>query len=361
VSGKIFIRTSQLISIIESYAYPKPLHLHLKEYFQSNKKLGSRDRREIKAWFYGYFKSEYVEKNLPIDAELKIVLQSSFDSDLQLLKTDIDELNLTNAESYYPLKTRISASITLTINQLKAEKPVWIRARNSESKTNFATIDKDGEMLAILGNQELLLNKNDFQIQDWASCKAAQYCATNLVGENIWDLCAGAGGKTMYISDKLPEIFIYASDKRSSILENLKSRIKCSKIETAVIDLTEKHEKLDFETHSIKKGTLHNIIADVPCSGSGTWGRNPQHLRYFNETHLKTFTQIQNQIIKNALPFLAQNGNFFYITCSIYKDENEALVEEFCKKNKLKLMHSQYFLKSNADCLYLAHLMKINS
>ncbi len=80
------------------------------------------------------------------------------------------------------------------------------------------------------------------------------------------------------------------------------------------------------------------IIADVPCTGSGTWARTPEQLCYFNEKQIEKYSALQKQIIQNVIPYLNPGGLFLYITCSVFKKENEGIVDFIKQKFNLEIV-----------------------
>jgi 16S rRNA (cytosine967-C5)-methyltransferase len=68
------------------------------------------------------------------------------------------------------------------------------------------------------------------------------------------------------------------------------------------------------------------VIADVPCSGSGTWGRTPEQLYYFEADKIEEYAALQMKILPNLVPHIAPGGYLLYITCSVFRKENEANV-----------------------------------
>ena len=168
---------------------------------------------------------------------------------------------------------------------------------------------------------------------------------------SVWDCCAGSGGKSIMAFDIDPKIKLIVSDTRESILANLKKRFAAAGIknyESFVADLA-------------NKSAIHNppseiTIADVPCSGSGTWSRTPEQLYFFEEESIKKYSALQKKIVSNAIPHLKPGGSFVYITCSVFKKENEEVVA-FIKENfhlKLKQMEVLKGYDKKADSMFVA-------
>ena len=167
----------------------------------------------------------------------------------------------------------------------------------------------------------------------------------------VWDCCAGSGGKSIMVFDIDPKIKLTVSDKRESTLANLKKRFARAGIknyESFVVDLANKS--------AIRNLQSKIIIADVPCSGSGTWSRTPEHLYFFQERKIEEYSKLQKRIVSNAIVQLQPGGTFVYITCSIFKKENEE-VSMFIKQNfhlQLKQMEILKGYDKKADSMFVA-------
>ena len=171
----------------------------------------------------------------------------------------------------------------------------------------------------------------------------------------VWDACAASGGKSILIKDYIPNAQLHVSDIRENILFNCEKRLKEAGIQPAsvqVVDIT-----LPF---AIKK-QFDFIFADLPCSGSGTWGRTPENLVGFTEKQLEIFTTLQSKMLYHLTPALKVGGYLLAATCSVYKNENEDQIQKLMATNKFKLIQQQYFIgyEKQADTLFGALLQKI--
>ena len=103
-------------------------------------------------------------------------------------------------------------------------------------------------------------------------------------------------------------------------------------------------------------GPFDLIIADVPCTGSGTWPRTPEQLTFFHKKEIGSYAVLQRKIVENAVPHLAANGYFLYVTCSVFKKENEENVAFIQQKFQLKLLSMEYLkgYEMQADTLFVA-------
>jgi len=101
------------------------------------------------------------------------------------------------------------------------------------------------------------------------------------------------------------------------------------------------------------------IIADVPCSGSGTWARSPELLSSFSEQSLfDKFVPLQRNIIRNLTAALKPQSSLVYITCSVFREENEENIAYFEKNLGLKSISATYLEGSDkgADSMFIAVL-----
>jgi 16S rRNA (cytosine967-C5)-methyltransferase len=145
---------------------------------------------------------------------------------------------------------------------------------------------------------------------------------------------------------------------RASILRNLQTRFAAAGMagyQSFAVDLTSAHDLSNFAK------LADFIICDAPCTGSGTWGRTPEHLAFFDEAAIDNFRQLQQTIISNTLPYVAVNGYFLYSTCSVFATENEGQVK-FIETNfpEFKLLHQQLFTgyAGKADTMFAALFQK---
>lgn len=177
----------------------------------------------------------------------------------------------------------------------------------------------------------------------------------------LWDCCAGSGGKSIMAYDHNPSIELAVSDVRKSILANLESRFKTAgirKYKSFKADLA--HSPLSIP-HPIAIGSSFDfIIADVPCSGSGTWGRTPEQLSFFDKKEIESYSRLQKRIVDNIVPHLDPGGHLLYITCSVFKKENEEVVEYIKQKFHLEVKKMELLkgYEIKADSMFAALLQK---
>jgi len=169
-----------------------------------------------------------------------------------------------------------------------------------------------------------------FEVQDEGSQLICQKMDPK-PGENLWDVCAGGGGKSLALAAIMENKGrIVATDLRAYKLEELKKRAKRAGVFNIFPAELERIAEL-----KIAKTGFDKILVDAPCSGTGTLGRNPDAKWKLTEPWFEQLQREQLGILEKALPYLAKNGKLYYATCSLEALENEQVVEKFL------LLHSE--------------------
>jgi 16S rRNA (cytosine967-C5)-methyltransferase len=151
-------------------------------------------------------------------------------------------------------------------------------------------------------------------------------------GEMVVDFCAGAGGKTLALGASMRNTGrLYAFDTSGHRLDALKPRLARSGLSN-VHPVAIAHERDD----RIKRlaGKIDRVLVDAPCSGLGTLRRNPDLKWRHNPKAIEELTAKQAAILQSAARLLKPGGRLVYATCSILRDENEAIAEAFSAANK---------------------------
>lgn len=153
------------------------------------------------------------------------------------------------------------------------------------------------------------------RIQDEGSQLVAELAGR---GANILDTCAAPGGKTAILAERNPESTITALDVSRRRLEAMQRNFSGEQIRFVVEDAARARFQPGFDL----------ILCDVPCTGTGTIGRNPEIRFRVNETEIARQHERQVRLLLNALDGVAPGGRLLYSTCSLEPEENEAVVAE---------------------------------
>ena len=396
---KHFSHLNSAAAILQLYKGEQPFHHFIKDYFRQHKKYGSKDRKRISSLCYSYFRlgpsfsgktmEEKIVSGLFLCAiqpdELLEALRPEWNAAVQLPVREkcalaglpFEELNI------FPFAGELSETIdrdAFVLSHLQ-QPDLFIRLRPGYEKKVLKKLDKAGEAYRRLNNtciafsnaakiEGLLELDKEAVVQDYSSQRVGeflQWAESNGPQPvlDIWDCCAASGGKSILAKDILGDIRITVSDVRKQILINLEKRFSAAGIsnyKSIVMDLAASVSHLPPPaSRLITPDTFFDlIIADVPCSGSGTWGRTPESLSFFKQEEIDRYQQLQKQIVSNAFPRLKKGGHFLYITCSVFKKENEAMaafMEESLHLQLIKIETLKGYEKK-ADTMFAALFVK---
>ncbi|HYI43607.1 MAG TPA: RsmB/NOP family class I SAM-dependent RNA methyltransferase [Sphingomicrobium sp.] len=142
----------------------------------------------------------------------------------------------------------------------------------------------------------------------------------------IIDLCAGAGGKSLALAAAAPSARIVASDTNRARLSNLTPRAERAgaTIETRLLDPGRELDQLaEFRERA------HVVLVDAPCSGSGTWRRNPESRWRLTPERLSRLVDLQGRLLSIAGELVRPSGSLVYATCSLLHREGAGQVAQF--------------------------------
>lgn len=135
-------------------------------------------------------------------------------------------------------------------------------------------------------------------------------------GQSVLDYCAGGGGKSLAMAAQA-KVRLWAHDANSARLRDLPDRARRAGAAVAVITDPKQHAPYDL------------VLVDAPCSGSGSWRRDPQGKWALTAQSLQQLIELQASILDQAAPLVAQNGRLAYATCSLLADENQDQIAQF--------------------------------
>ena len=156
-------------------------------------------------------------------------------------------------------------------------------------------------------------------IQDEASQLVAALVGT---GSRLLDCCAAPGGKTAAMAARNPTAEIIAAELHAHRAELLRKRVHSANVQVIEADA------LNLPT----TGNFDRVLADVPCSGTGTLARNPEIKWRLKPDDLVDLHARQVAILKASLKHLSPGGRAVYSTCSLEREENELVVEEVLRE-----------------------------
>ena len=164
----------------------------------------------------------------------------------------------------------------------------------------------------------------------------------------ILDFCAGGGGKSLALSAYLNKP-IFAYDANFERMKDLPNRARRSGANIRVI-----------KSNDLKKSHYGLVFCDVPCSGSGSWRRDPEGKWSLTLQDYERLLSLQENILATASQLVKPNGNLVYATCSILKDENKAQIQKFLENtNDWALKKEKFSIPSElGDGFYFSILKR---
>jgi len=385
---KFEIRLKNAIAVIDEYKGVEPLHHFLSNFYKRHKQMGGKDRRFCSEVVYAYFRLGNSMQLASVIDKIYVSLflfstnsykehftgkfemfydtyDNSFTDKVYAVKLKFKEFE---TEHIFPAEREISPLIKANkiVESIFSQPNIFIRISEKDNAKYVEYLTEKNIPFKLFSYtclgfepriklQEIFDESFNYEVQDFSSQQTQIFMSTN-ADEHWFDCCAASGGKSLLIYDKEKSIQLTVADIRAASLDNLKKRFAKNGItnfEAIVADTTQNIDGL-------KPCTFDGIIADVPCSGSGTWARNPENLVFFDSEIIEEYSLLQFSILKNIVQYLKPSKQLVYITCSVYGKENELVVDKAIKYLNLKLISQNYIegYQHNADTMFCAVLEK---
>jgi 16S rRNA (cytosine967-C5)-methyltransferase len=172
-----------------------------------------------------------------------------------------------------------------------------------------------------------LWKQGDIEVQDEGSQLLA-LLADAKSGMAVVDFCAGAGGKTLAMAATMQNRGrIVATDVAGWRLDRSRERLRRAGVNN--VEFRGLEEEATIKWLKRQAGRFDRVLVDAPCSGSGTWRRNPDLKRRFCQQDLEELVVKQQQILERAAPLVKEGGRLIYATCSLFFEENTSQVKKF--------------------------------
>lgn len=379
------------LRVFENFSADKPLAKFLPEYFKRNNQMGSNDRRSASRLLYNYFRLGRAIANKSIEERLFLAeffctsvdnpFLHHFRSDLnQIIYLNIvEKINFASIhegfliDEVFPFTGHLSNGIDKRaflqsffvqpdlFIRINPQALSWVLNTLEDCGIDFSLISQNTVALPNGTNLNSIFSDSNFpvkpyEVQDFSSQKTVKYFKPNRY-EHWWDACAASGGKSLLLFSEQADLKLLVSDIRQSVLDNLDERFIAAGLRTyqkKIIDLT---KNADPEIHDYE---FDGIILDVPCTGSGTWGRTPEMISQFEEYKIIGFQNLQKVIAANVIKYLKQDRPLIYITCSVFKEENEEIISWLQKYHGMQLEGYEVIkgYEDKADTMFVARLIK---
>jgi len=224
------------------------------------------------------------------------------------------------------------------VRSLQAEPRLWLRAKRGQAATVAAKLGDChafgtaplADTLEYRGREDLFLtaafHAGEFELQDLSSQAVGLICEAQ-PGQTWWDACAGEGGKTLHLSEMMENKgMLWVSDRAAWRLQKLKRRAARARVFNYRAALWDGGARLSTKTK------FDGVLMDAPCSGIGTWQRNP-HARWTTTIEdVKELAAVQKQLLANAVPAVKRGGRLIYAVCTLARSETLEVAGDFQRR-----------------------------
>lgn len=369
----------------------------VKKLLTSNPKWGSRDRKFIAKSIYDIvrYKRFYealltnTDKNNFFNELIRVYLYNTYTEEYSTLCDAEWIAKVEENKSKALLVPAIRESFPdwlyeLGVNQLGEEKwikemeasnreaEVYIRVNTLKStkeklkalllKEQIEAVDVDGydNALQLKERKNILQTKafadGLFEIQDIGSQKIVEFLDPK-PNTMVMDMCAGAGGKSLYIAAKQFNTGqLVSCDVEPKKLEQLKIRTSRASVRQCITVLLN-----DLNVLNRYQGKAAKVLIDAPCSGIGVFKRNPDDKWKLSNQKISQLLETQKMVLQNYAPLVQIGGEVVYATCSILPIENDNQISEFLKQdNRFEFIEAKTIYPSEgADGFYMAKLKRV--
>jgi 16S rRNA (cytosine967-C5)-methyltransferase len=337
----------------------KPADAVMQSYFRNRRYIGSSDRRAIGDSVYSVLRNYQGIKAALAITSARLLVFAHYILDKEQTIDDIQELCgvgygpselayeelqiLGELKPYDPyaipkwLEEHLSdkelikslhdqAPMDIRINSLKNNRDAILTLLKLEG------FDVEATPLSPLGirfgkrqplNTHELWEDGTLEVQDEASQVVSLLCDAQ-PGMQVLDYCAGAGGKSLSLAATMQNKGnLILSDIHPHRLQRAKERLRRAGVTSYQLKDIAKDNSWFKRQHN----RFDRVLVDAPCTGTGTWRRNPDLKNRLTPTDLEELTQLQQKILEQALQFVKPGGQLIYVTCSVLDAENNSQVK----------------------------------
>ncbi|HXT11450.1 MAG TPA: RsmB/NOP family class I SAM-dependent RNA methyltransferase [Candidatus Angelobacter sp.] len=319
--------------VIQKSDRDHPADAILRETFKRLRVLSPAETRRITEAVFTYFRWRgFLNLNDQISAQIEQALESDaqFQKDSASLS---DELLRAKTVPKWTMEEVNAGPEWFRI--LQTAPNLWLRAKRGQGsvlaeKLVPTTPGPLPDAVLYQGEEDLFrtpeFHAGEFELQDISSQAVSLICDPQ-PGETWWDACAGQGGKLLHLSDLMENKgLIWASDRAEWRLKQLKRRAGRAKAFNYRAALWNGGPKLPTKTK------FDGVLVDAPCSGIGTWQRNPHARWTTTREDVKELGAVQKRLLANVAASIKPGGKLIYAVCTLAKSETVEVVESFEKQ-----------------------------
>lgn len=223
------------------------------------------------------------------------------------------------------LALRDRAPVFLRVNGRKTTKKEAIAALSSDGVSTEPHDIADGALIATEGARRIAQSRayreGLVELQDGAS-QAVTASLPIRKGMKVLDYCAGGGGKTLAMAGRAEAAF-HCHDIDPRRMADLPERARRAGVSVTLVETADLPRHAPFDL----------VLCDAPCSGSGSWRRDPEGKWSLTPERLAELTAIQDGILDAAKQLVGKDGTLAYATCSFLRQENEDRIAAFLARH----------------------------
>ena len=218
---------------------------------------------------------------------------------------------------------RDRAPVFLRVNTARAEREAVLAGLRAEG-IGARPVDHVKTAIEVTENEQKVAGSKAFaaglvELQD-ASSQAAVDALPLVPGMRVLDYCAGGGGKALAMAARGAQVV--AHDAHSARMRDLPARAARAGVTIPTADAAR-----------LAGRRFDLVLVDAPCSGSGTWRRDPEGKWRLTPEGLDALARLQGEILAAAAAHVRPGGVLAYATCSVLRQENDARIDAFGAAN----------------------------
>lgn len=317
--------------VIRKTGKDKPADAALREVLKSLRDLAPFDATEIAKTVFIYYRWHvWLREERGVDAKMRLALRLDERFRANEANVPLAELRAKAVPAWAAEYLQISDD---WLRSLQREPKLWLRAKRGTAGSlarklfpaELSQFFQDA--LIYTGEADLFktpeFHAGEFEIQDIASQAVGLLCDPK-PGETWWDTCAGEGGKTLHLSDLMQNRgLLWASDRAEWRLQKLKRRTGRAKVFNYRSVFWNGGAKLPTKTK------FDGVLVDAPCSGIGTWQRNPQARWTTTADDVRELSEIQRNLLANIAPSVKPGGKLIFSVCTLTRAETTEVAAAF--------------------------------
>ena len=322
---------NHIARVLADVAPQMPADAALRRYFYGHKYMAPQLRRAVSQGVFVYFRwKNWVDPKASkqTQAEHALNLDARFKHNPKAIKAEA--LAVRAVPAWLANEMEVTPEYLRQIQRLPA---LWLRARPGKAGKLAEILGKcelsdfAADAVCYKGEKDLFrtpqFHEGHFEIQDLTSQLVGLACLPS-AGQTWWDACAGEGGKTLHLADMMNNKgLIWVTDRSEKRLQGFKKRSTRAQL------YNHRSRLWDGSARLPNKTKFDGILIDAPCSGVGTWQRNP-HARWtttMDDVH--ELAKVQLEMLKNVAGSLKSGGRLIYAVCTLTRSETTAVASAF--------------------------------